>query len=181
MHKFTRSAQAHPIVAALLLLGGLAGVVLPAAGAVRYSATVLHGHLFWRGQAEQQLQSLYVGMSIEVLRDAFGPPVVVGATGEGLDENVFEGRDGQFYVQALTDRSGSVGRFVVTSCSHRFRPTLGPSGSEITLYEDMLIEAGAPTLEKDNVSYEVPASNPASFFGWTPGVGVTGFIAYGAG
>ncbi len=143
--------QAYPTIAVLVLICSL----LPVFSAARWSVSLLQAQLFWRAQAEQQLDSLYVGMSIDTLRETFGAPVVTDVAGEGLggplDESVFEGHDGDFYVQALTDRSGSVERFVVTSCTDGFRPTVGPAGLDVTLYEDML--ATGSTVDKNAVIY----------------------------
>ena len=76
----------------------------------------------WRQQEYAKLGQLRGGLTLERFREQLGVPLFVTVSKDGLfTEYLFQRRD--YWVQAVTDASGTVQLMSVTSCSNDFQPS----------------------------------------------------------
>lgn len=91
-------------------------------------------HFDWRDDEYARLTSLAAGFSRALFEEKLGPPVFDRTSSDGrLREQAFRGRG--YWVQAVSDRSGTVVLYAVTACDPDFRPkfSLPGGGSPVEL------------------------------------------------
>jgi hypothetical protein len=96
----------------------------------------------WREAEYAKITSLRAGFEIGKFTEVLGPPTIVLRQGKFV-ENVFDGRD--YWIQAVSNRAGTVQQYAVTSCDRDFRPTFGMHplvGFDVTLQESTLRSVG---------------------------------------
>jgi hypothetical protein len=94
------------------------------------------------------LARLRAGMTLAYFEEALGTPWFVTKSGDGaFIEHLFRGRD--FWVQTVSDATGTVGRMAVTSCDPGFKPAFSgvpnssPAIAGVVLNETHFDQTGA--------------------------------------
>lgn len=141
----------------------------------------------WREAEYEKLASLHAGYSISKFREELGAPLFVEPVQDkGLTENIFKGRG--YWVDVVTDKSGTSLAYAVTSCDEDFRPKFsfaigsdGESSGElsVTLNRDLLSKEPVRDLgalkvfisgaTSNSYAFQViPPSNPTNYksYGW---------------
>lgn len=84
-------------------------------------------HFDWRDDENAKLTSLAAGFSRTIFEEKLGAPVFDRTSKDGrLREQTFRGRD--YWVQAISDRSGTVVLYAVTACDPDFQPEFSLPG-----------------------------------------------------
>ena len=110
----------------------------------------------WRGFEEKIINSLNASIRIEKFIEILGEHVFYREGEHGYFEYVFERRDGRYWIQAITDKQGTVVIYSVTSCDSSFKPQIkySPRGRPIRLGETTFKEAAGG----DEVDYDYVVS-----------------------
>jgi hypothetical protein len=97
----------------------------------------------WRGFEEKVINSLNASIRIEKFIETLGEHVFYREGEHGYSEYVFERRDGRYWIQAITNKEGTVVIYSVTSCDSSFKPQIkySPTGRSIRLAETTFKEA----------------------------------------
>jgi hypothetical protein len=108
----------------------------------------------WRGFEEKIINSLNASIRIEKFIEILGEHAFYREGEHGYSEYVFERRDGRYWIQAITDKQGTVVIYSVTSCDSSFKPQIkySPRRRPIRLGETTFKEAaGGDEVEYDYV------------------------------
>lgn len=115
----------------------------------------------------ERLALLAAGITLERFVAVLGPPLFVTPSRDagGLTQSLFQGRE--FWVQAISDASGTVHLMAVTSCSPEFKPAYrGVAGSNpaidiVVLQETRMDQTGA---EPNMVHYSTSGATANSYY-----------------
>ncbi|MET9409546.1 hypothetical protein ABZX90_27835 [Streptomyces sp. NPDC002935] len=141
----------------------------------------------WKEAEYEKLTSLHAGYSFAKFREELGAPLFVQPVrGKDLTENIFEGRG--YWVDVVTDKSGTSLSYAVTACKSDFRPKFSfsigsvdeSSGAlSVTLNQDFMtqnpvrdfgtLKVYASGATSNSFAFQViPPSNPTSYksYGW---------------
>ncbi len=143
----------------------------------------------WKDAEYEKLTSLHAGYSFAAFREKLGAPLFVQPVVDkkGLTENIFKGRG--YWVDVVTDKTGTALSYAVTSCSRDFQPKFSfmigsfdakSSGRlDLTLNRDSMSERvvrdfGALKVyvsgaTANSYAFQViPTSNPSNYkaYGW---------------
>jgi hypothetical protein len=109
------------LVVLLSVAGVVSAVTIVAAAAISVYAWY-ERHYDWRDHAYHTLATLHAGYTREKFVDALGVPVFDRTSSRRhLREATFRGRE--YWVQIVSDRSGTVLMYSITSCADAFRPS----------------------------------------------------------
>ncbi|MGW1215696.1 hypothetical protein ACWD5F_39300, partial [Streptomyces sp. NPDC002499] len=142
----------------------------------------------WKEAEYEKLTSLHAGYSFATFREKLGAPLFVEPVqGKNLTENIFEGRG--YWVDVVTDKSGTALSYAVTACNIDFRPKFSPmmgsfnrspSGRlDVTLNRDPMAKDSVRSFgmlkvyisgaTSNSYAFQViPPSNPSNYksYGW---------------
>ncbi|MEV0910252.1 hypothetical protein [Streptomyces hokutonensis] len=141
----------------------------------------------WKDGEYGKLTSLHAGYSFAKFREKLGAPLFVESVqGKRLTENIFKGRG--YWVDVVTDNSGTALSYAVTACERDFRPKFslmvgsvdGSSGYvDVTLNRDLMdndsvrdfgmLKVFISGATSNSYTFQViPPSNPTNYksYGW---------------
>lgn len=167
------------VVAAItVVIGGLVANTEAALNVERW----VDNKFFWKDNENRRLIALRAGMDISQFEAQFGAPVFRNPDEEGeLTESSFRGR--AYWVQAVSDASGRVLLYAVTTCDKKFHPTFPVFGrGEVTLGETRFASAagvGGIGLTRVDLFLGVTANSYyiESEYGGNPGLYKTSILA----
>ena len=146
--------EKHPLIIIIaLFVTAISQLVILGQG-YQQAKEIYKNTINWRNTEEQIINKLSASINIAVFEKYLGIPVFVKSV-EGATEYSFSRRG--YWVQAITDQSGSVLRYAVTVCDPSFKPRLqyNPVGKPVTI--------GVTTFSE--VVESIDSIEPDYFFG----------------
>jgi hypothetical protein len=114
------------VLAVLLLVAVVASAIVSLTDdGVRLYHWATRPHPSWQSQEAGRVESLSAGYSLQVFESALGVPLLVRRS-SSFTEDTFRGRG--YWVQAVSDRAGTVVLFAVTVCDETLHPTFSSQG-----------------------------------------------------
>ena len=114
----------------------------------------------WREHEYSKIAKLSAGISSEKVKETLGSPLFVRKSKDGLlTESSFRGRD--YWVQTISDSSGTVKLLAVTACDDDFKPEIQSPVGRIVLNESRFDSTNKTPLA---VRYFLSGATANSFF-----------------
>lgn len=120
-------------------LGAFVAAVVGLGAAAIYVYDFYEKHADWRDHEYDTLRSLHAGYTRKAFSAKLGQPVFDVRSDNGkFREETYRGRG--YWVQAISDDSGTVVVYSVTACDERFKPTFHnpATGEPVTLNKTLL-------------------------------------------
>lgn len=131
--------QRHPIIIVMaLIITAISQLIILGQG-YQQANDIFQKTIGWRNYEEKNINKLSASVNIRLYEQLLGIPVFVN-TIDGITEYSFSRRG--YWVQAITDSSGTVLRYAVTVCDPTFTPTIkyNPVGKPVTIGVTTLAE-----------------------------------------
>jgi hypothetical protein len=106
--------------------------------------------LSWRDRTYAMLRSLHAGFDLAEFQAKLGAPEFV-RTNKGFREETFQGRG--FWVQTISDSSGTVDVYAIAACDTSFQPTFRLAGQNTTVTLNRSTLADVPVFGDPDPDY----------------------------
>jgi hypothetical protein len=158
--RFDAWIRKTPVWVLLILAAVFVSSVITIGHAVLQARDLYSDTFRWRQEEYRKIGSLAAGISSEKVKETLGSPLFVRKSQDGsLTESSFRGRD--YWVQTISDLSGTVRLLAITACNLDFKPEIDSLVGRIVLNESRFDSTnGAPS----GIRYGLSGATANSFF-----------------